>query len=151
MMTTMRSSSHPICPMKSRFLSMAGFAAAAAERKMVGSLVVVCIAFWIMIVPTHAAMITLTNGDFATYNSSDGTATGWTFVDGAGAGSTSNWAGIATSVTPIVAHIKSDGGNYIQQAITTSVPSGVVDAGTFGDYTINFDYGYQRDGATHGD
>lgn len=39
---------------------------------------------------------------------------------------------------------------YIEQAITES-QIGIVDAGTVGDYTVAFDYGYRRDTATSGD
>lgn len=102
----------------------------------------------------HAAIITLTNAGFQTDIGQVNTVvTGWTAVDGQGTnGPPSNYFadGLAGGASNRMALIKSDGSNYIQQAITTS-DAGAVDAGTFGNYTVNFDYGYRRESTTSGD
>jgi hypothetical protein len=109
-----------------------------------------------LLLPTlgSAATILLTNADFA---SGDGqAATGWTLVDGAGSNnSPSNYAmaiaasAYASGVTSRTMNIKSDGGNYVQQTLTTS-DLGTVDAGTFSSYTIGLDYGYRSDSVRNG-
>lgn len=96
-----------------------------------------------------AATLTLTNADFAIGTNPD--ATGWTRVDGAGTNSSpSNYAEAIPGLASRSMQIKSDGGNYVQQAITLS-DQGAVDAGTFGQYAVTLDYGYRRDAVTNGD
>jgi MYXO-CTERM domain-containing protein len=99
----------------------------------------------------HSATITLLNGNFAT--GSGTTATSWVQTDGTGGNSppsnywvTSGVPGITTGAI----YLKSDGGNYIQQALTAS-DLGSVDATTFTSYTVGLDYGYRHDSVINGD
>lgn len=101
-----------------------------------------------------AATIQLTNANFNTdIAAAETVVTAWTSVAGAGTNSTpSNYfqETVPGFTGNRVALIKSDGGNYIQQTLTLS-DLGAVDATTFGSYTVGFDFGYRRDGATNGD
>ena len=105
---------------------------------------------------SQAALISinLTNADFqADLGQPNTVSTGWTSVAGSGTNSTpSNYFenGISGFSGDRLALLKSDGGNYIQQALTTS-EAGAVDATTFGQYTVDFNFGYRRDGSTNGD
>ena len=88
------------------------------------------------------ARIVLTNPDF---NSS---LTGWTDVNGNG---TDDNYGITLPGLPnSTLNQKGGGGNYVQQGFNSS-DEGAVDASTFGQYTLDFHYGYRRDSATNGD
>ncbi len=96
---------------------------------------------------SQAALISinLTNADFQTGGA------GWTAVNGSGTNSVpSNYFEGVVGISTSAAFLKSDGGNYIQQALTTS-EAGAVDATTFGQYTVDFNFGYRRDGSTNGD
>jgi hypothetical protein len=95
----------------------------------------------------HAATITLTNGDFASGTGT--TAAGWSQIDGSGGNSppSNYWqgAGAVPGITTGAIYLKSDGGNYIQQAFNAS-ELGSVDATTFSSYTVGLDYGFRQDG-----
>jgi hypothetical protein len=106
---------------------------------------------------SQAAAIVLNNGNFENdAGQTFTTITGWTAVDGQGVNnSPSNYFANASNatipgITGRVALVKSDGNNYIQQVLTTS-DAGVMDATTFGSYSVSFDFGYRRDGGTNGD
>jgi hypothetical protein len=103
---------------------------------------------------SQAAIITLTNADFqADVGQGNTIATGWVAVNGAGTNSTpSNYFAndVPNLIGNRVALIKSDGGNYIQQGVVLS-DSGAVDATTFGQYTVDFNFGYRRDAVRNGD
>jgi len=101
-----------------------------------------------------AATITLANADFqADLNQANTVITGWTSADGTGTNNPpSNY--FANDIPDLagnrVALVKSDGGNYLQQVLTTS-DQGAVDATTFDTYTLSFNYGYRRDAVRNGD
>lgn len=101
-----------------------------------------------------AVLITVTNGDFQTdVGQANTMATGWTAVNGAGTNNPpSNYFqnDISGFTGDRLALLKSDGGNYIQQALSMG-ESGAVDATSFNRYTVNFNYGYRRDSTTNGD
>ena len=96
---------------------------------------------------SQAATITLTNANFA--SGSGLIASTWTVVDGAGANSlpSNYWQGdgAVPGIPTAAIYIKSDGGNYIQQALNAS-DLGAVDATTFNSYTVGLDYGFRHDG-----
>lgn len=102
------------------------------------------------LVPTlaSAATIQLSNADFAA--GTNPVATGWTMVNGSGTAAPSNYAEAIPNLTSRSMQIKSDGGNYIQQTIGLS-DLGSVDATSFSDYTVGFDFGYRRDAVRNGD
>lgn len=99
---------------------------------------------------SQAATITLVNANF---DAGSGTnATGWTQVQGAGSnpsGPSNYWLSPYVTGAGGSMFLKSDGGNYVQQAFSLS-DAGGVDATTFGSYTVSFGYGY-RSGATNHD
>ena len=105
----------------------------------------------------QGAVITLTNANF---NADTGAAltsvTGWTSVAGGGTNSApSNYWSNTISPADLGAYstiglLKSDGNNFLAQGLTAS-DAGAVDATTFAQYTVNFDFGYRRDGGTNGD
>lgn len=98
-----------------------------------------------------AATVTILNGDFE--STAGVVADIWQQVDGGGVNSVpSNYSVNNTpdQVGNFVMHIKSDGGNYVQQGLTAS-DEGAMDAGTFAFYGISFDYGYRSESATNGD
>lgn len=101
-----------------------------------------------------AVLITVTNGDFQTdVGQASTVATGWTAVNGAGTNNPpSNYFqnDISGFTGDRLALLKSDGGNYIQQDLSTGA-SGAVDATSFNGYIVNFNYGYRRDSTTNGD
>ena len=72
----------------------------------------------------------------------------WTRVDGAGVNNSPSTyvevvAGFGTGRN---AHLKSDGGNYIQQLLVLS-DAGAMDATTYNDFTIGMDYGQRQNGS----
>lgn len=99
---------------------------------------------------TSAATVLLDNGDFS--SGTNPVATGWTRVDGAGTNSSpSNYAeAVPGSTWGRSMQLKSDGGNHVQQTLSLT-NEGAMDASTFGNFTVSFDYGYRRDGARNGD
>lgn len=95
-----------------------------------------------------AATVLLTNGDFAA--GTNPAATGWTRVDGAGVNaSPSNYGELIPGLGNRSMQIKSDGGNYVQQALTLT-DAGAMDAASYAIFTVGFDYGYRRDAVTNG-
>lgn len=99
---------------------------------------------------SQAATITLLNGNFAT--GSGTIATSWTQTDGAATNSppSNYWLNNLPNIPGGTIQLKSDGGNFIQQAFTAS-DLGAVDASSFGSYTVGLDYGYRRDAVLNGD
>ncbi len=97
-----------------------------------------------------AATVQLTDGDFSTGTNPN--ATGWTRVDGGGTNnSPSNYAeAVPGSTWGRSMQLKSDGGNLVEQTLTLT-DLGVMDAATFGSFTVGLDYGYRRDAVTNGD
>jgi len=93
----------------------------------------------------NAATISLTNADFETGPWGGRTAiTGWDeFESGTGGDDNYNEARPA-NINSHVLHLKADGGNWVGQNMTVS-DLGTVDATTYGDYTVEFDYGYRAE------
>ena len=105
---------------------------------------------------SHAATITLANGDFQS-TASDGAfaSPSWSSYSSANVLQTSTALNYFSNTVPnlttnYVALLKSDGGNYIQQTFNAG-GSGAVDASTYGSYTVNFNLGYRHDSTTSGD
>jgi len=107
---------------------------------------VVAMALALTATSVNAATIVLTNADFNTGNMA--VPTGWTDVNGSG--TNDNYQQTISGLTSGTLNQKSGGTNYVQQGFNSS-NEGAVDASTFGVYSLNFDYGYRRDGATNGD
>lgn len=79
-------------------------------------------------------------------------ATGWTSVDGAGTnGAPSNYAENVPNLSSRTMQIKSDGGNYIQQALALTAADLPVSASSFGTWSVSFLKGYRRDAVRNGD
>lgn len=94
--------------------------------------------------------IALVNANFnsGTFNPSEEHPPGWTLVNGSG--SQDNYAQTLSGLASPTLAMKSGGGNYVEQGFNSS-DEGAVDASTYGQYTLDLDYGYRRDGATNGD
>jgi hypothetical protein len=93
-----------------------------------------------------AATIILTNADFETGPfGSNQVITGWAELDGQG-GNDDNYNEARTPLGNVL-HMKADGGNWVGQSIAVS-DAGAVDATTYGDYTVEFDYGYRAEVAS---
>jgi hypothetical protein len=85
----------------------------------------------------------------------DGTnpaATDWTSVNGGGTNSApSNYAETVPNLGSRSFQMKSDGGNYIQQALTLTAADVAIDASSFGEWSVSFQRGYRRDAVRNGD
>lgn len=78
-------------------------------------------------------------------------ATGWTLVNGSGTNAApSNYAETVPDIGNRTMQLKSDGGNYIQQALTATAAEVAVDASSFGTWSISFLKGYRRDAVRNG-
>ncbi|MCK4564245.1 MAG: hypothetical protein KAU94_06205 [Verrucomicrobia bacterium] len=97
-------------------------------------------------VAASADTVTVLNADFEL--GANPVADSWTRVDGAGVNSSPSCyaetvGGFGTGRNM---HLKSDGGNYIQQLLVLS-DAGVMDATTYNDFTIGMDYGQRQNGS----
>ncbi len=97
-------------------------------------------------VSVNAAIVTISNPGFESGSGFD--ADSWIRVDGAGANnSPSCYATVVAGYgTGRNMHLKADGGNHVQQALTDS-DAGSMDATTFNAFTIGFDYGQRQNAA----
>lgn len=92
------------------------------------------------------------NGDFEAVTG--GAADHWAEAEAAGGPNDIYFqAGDHTpGATSTYAHFKADGGAYLQQQFSTAdIGAAAIDATTFGEFTVDFEYGYRNDAATHGD
>jgi hypothetical protein len=106
----------------------------------------------------NASTIALTNADFETgpFGNTQ-SITGWDEFEVTGAasgGGDDNYnESRPANINSHVLHLKADGGNWVGQNMTVS-DTGTVDATTYPNYTVEFDYGYRADTNTnhgHGD
>ena len=105
-------------------------------------------------ISAQAVSITVTNGDFessaANFNSNtvaNPITLGWSSSAELAPG---NYGETMPGLVGRQAGMHARGGNWLQNELTTSA-QGAMDATTFGDFTVSFDYGYRRDTITAGD
>lgn len=98
---------------------------------------------------SQGAVITLTNGNFnANLGANLSSVSGWSSSSTAANYWSNTVPGLAAYSE--VGLLKSGTNNFIAQALTAS-DAGAVNATTFGQYTVNFDFGYRRESTTSGD
>jgi LmbE family N-acetylglucosaminyl deacetylase len=79
-------------------------------------------------------------------------ASGWQLFNGTAPNSDpSNYAEQIPHLPSRTMQLKSDGGNYIQQALVQDMQGNPVDASSFASWTVSFQHGYRRDAVTSGD
>jgi len=92
------------------------------------------------------------NGGFESVTG--GVADHWTEVEAAGGSNDIYFqsGGLTPGATSTYAHFKANGGAWLQQGFSTAdIGAAAIDATTFGEYSVDFDFGYRNDAATHGD
>lgn len=99
--------------------------------------------FTILALSSHAAVVTVQNLDFEA--GSNPNANNWTRVDGSGANSSPSCyvEAVVNYGTGRNMHLKADGGNYVEQALTAS-DEGAMDATTYNSFTVGFKYGQRQ-------